>query len=93
VKHYLYCSSGNTEGLGEYLAFVEIADDGSCSRYLELRPMGNALRYTEDDPADEYGALPEGPWDAQEASNPKYGTLNDISEELFNTAWVRIDAG
>lgn len=92
VKHYLYCSSGNTEGLDEYIAFFEIADDGYCSRYLELGPMGNVLRYTEDDPADEYGALPERPWDAREAAKPKYGTLNDISKELFDSAWNRIHA-
>jgi hypothetical protein len=45
--------------------------------------MGDALRYTEDDPEDEYGALPKGPWDAQEASNPTYGTFNDVLGELF----------
>jgi hypothetical protein len=91
VKHYLYCSSENTEGLDEYVAFLEIAEDGYCSRYLELRPMG-ALRYTEDKPADEYGALPEGPWDELEAAKPKYGTLNDISKELFDSAWNTIQA-
>ena len=93
MKHYLYCSSGNTEGLDEYLAFFEIAGDGHYSRYLELCPMGDALKYTEDNAVDEYGALPEGRWDALEAAKPKYGTLADISKELFETAWNRIHAG
>ena len=93
MKHYMYCSSGNTEGLDEYVAFFEIADDGHYSRYLELCRMGDALKYTEDNAADEYGALPEGPWDALEAAKPKYGTLTDISKELFENAWNRICAG
>lgn len=70
MKHYLYCSSGNTEGLYE--------------------PVGGPLKYTEEKPADEFGALPEGPWDALEAARPEYGTLNDISKELFDSAWNSI---
>jgi hypothetical protein len=93
VKHYLYCSSGNTEGLDEYVAFFEIAEDGYCSRYLEIRPAGDALKYTEEKPADEFGALPEGPWDALEAAKPSHGTLNDISKELFDSAWNSVRAG
>src|SRR5450830_910964 len=64
VKHYLYCSAGNTEGLDEYVGFFEIGDDGYCCRYLEIRSAGDALRYTEQQPADRFGVLPEGPWDA-----------------------------
>lgn len=93
MKHYLYCSAGNTEGLDEYIAFFEIAEDGYCSRYIEIRPVGHALKYTEDEPADEFGALPEGPWDALEATKPKYGTLNGISQQLFDSAWNGIQAG
>ena len=93
MKHYLYCSSGNTEELDEYVAFFEIAEDGYCSRYLEIRPGGGALKYTEEKPADEFGALPEGPWDALEAAKPEYGTVNDISKELFDSAWNSIRAG
>ena len=44
-------------------------------------------------PADEFGALPEGPWDALEAAKPKYGTLKDISKELFDSAWTGVRAG
>lgn len=86
MKHYLYCSSGNTEGLDEYVAFFEIADDGYCARYLEIRPAGDALKYTEDKPADEFGSLPEGPWDKVEAAKPKYGTPT----LFFNGAWNSI---
>ncbi|MFC0250826.1 hypothetical protein [Massilia consociata] len=93
MKHYLYCSAGNTEGLDEYIAFFEIANDGHCSRYLEIRPVGCALKYTVEKPADEFGALPEGPWDALEAAKPKYGTLKDISKELFDSAWAGVRAG
>jgi len=87
MKHYLYCSSGNTQGLDEYLAFFEVAEDGHFSRYLEIQSAGKVLKYTEDKPADEFGALPEGPWEPLEASKPEYGTLNDISKALFDSAW------
>lgn len=90
MKHYLYCSSGNNHGLDEYLAFFEVAEDGYCSRYLEIQPAGKVLKYTEEKPADEFGALPEGPWDALKAAKPEYGTLNDISKELFNSAWSSV---
>lgn len=93
MKYYRYCSAGNTEGLDEYIAFFEIADDGYCSRYIEIPAIGNALKYTEEEPADEFGALPEGPWDALEAAQPEYGTLNEISKQLFDGAWNGIQAG
>lgn len=93
MKHYLYCSAGNTEGLDEYIAFFEIADDGYCARYIEIPSKGHALKYTEDEPADEFGVLPEGPWNALEAAEPKYGTLNEISQQLFDSAWNGIRAG
>lgn len=93
MKHYLYCSAGNTEGLDEYIAFFEIAEDGYCARYIEIPSVGYALKYTEDEPADEFGVLPEGPWDALETAKPKYGTLNEISRQLFDSAWNGIRAG
>jgi hypothetical protein len=93
VKHYLYCSAGNTEGLDEYLAFFEIAEEGHCSRYVEIHSVGHVLKYTEDEPADEFGALPEGPWNAHEAAKSKYGTLTEISQQLFNSAWKGIRVG
>lgn len=93
MKHYLYCSVGNTEGLNEYIAFFEIAEDGYCARYIEIPSVGHALKYTIDEPADEFGALPEGPWDALEAAKPNYGTLNEISQQLFDCAWNGIQAG
>jgi hypothetical protein len=93
VKHYLYCSAENTEGVHEYIAFFEIAEDGYCARYIEIRSVGHALKYTEDEPADEFGVLPEGTWDALEAAKPKYGTLTEISQQLFDSAWNSIRAG
>jgi hypothetical protein len=93
VKHYLYCSAGNTEGLDEYVAFFEIAEDGYCARYIEIPSVGYVLKYTEDEPADEFGVLPRGPWDALETVKPKYGKLNEISRQLFDSAWNGIRAG
>lgn len=93
MKHYLYCSSGNSHGLDEYIAFFEIAEDGYCTRYLEIPSVGMARMYTEENPADQYGVLPEGPWDAQEATKREYGTLSDISEQLFNNTWNSIRTG
>lgn len=92
MKHYLYCSAGNTEGLDEYIAFFEIAEDGYYARYIEIPSVGHARKYTDDEPADEFGVLPEGPWDALEAATPKYGTLNEISQQLFDSAWDGIRA-
>jgi hypothetical protein len=91
VKHYLYCSSGNTEGIDEYVAFFEIADDGYCSRYLEVRSTGDALRYTEKTPADQFGILPEGQFDESELAKPEYGKLNEISSHLFDSVWHRVE--
>ncbi len=93
MKHYLYCSAGNTEGLDEYIAFFEIAEDGYCARYIEIPSVGHALKYTQDEQADEFGVLPEVPLDGLEAAKPKYGTLNEISQQLFESAWNGIRSG
>ena len=90
MRHYLYCSSGNTGGIDEYVAFFEIADDGYCSRYLELKSDGDALRYTEEKPADQFGVLPEGQFDESELAKPEYGSLNEISRHLFDSVWNRV---
>lgn len=87
MKHYLYCSSGNTVGLDEYLGFFEIDEDGYCIRYLEIRSDGRALRYTEQDPADEFGVLPEKTWDEQAMAEPELGILKYISKGLFDSTW------
>lgn len=92
MKHYLYCSSGNTEGIDEYVAFFEIADHGYCSRYLEVKSDGDALRYTEKNPADQFGVLPEGQFDEAEFSKPEYGRLNEISKRLFDSVWDRVES-
>jgi hypothetical protein len=80
-------------GLDEYIAFFEIAVDGYCSHYIEIRPSRAALKYSEEDSADEMGALPEGRWDAQETAKPEYGMLNSISKDLFDSAWNSVRTG
>src|SRR6476661_2270340 len=87
VKHYLYCSSGNSHDLEEHIGFFEIADDDYCTRYLEIRSDGIAVRYTEQHAADGFGILPEGPWQAADAAKPEFGTLSAISAQLFDAAW------
>jgi hypothetical protein len=71
----------------------EIAEDRYYSRYVEIRSVIHALKYTEDKPADEFNALPEGLWDTLEAAKPRYGTLNEISHQLFDSAWNGIQGG
>jgi hypothetical protein len=71
----------------------EIAEDGYYSRHLEIRSVVHALKYTEDKPADEFSALPERLWDALEAAKPRYGTLDEISQQLFDSAWNGIQGG
>lgn len=90
MKHYLYCSAGKIVGLWEYIAFIEISDDGYCSRHLEIRSDGDALRYTEEKPTDEFGVLPEGPWDELEAAKLGLGTVSVVSKNLFDSAWVGV---
>jgi hypothetical protein len=87
MLYVLYSSVGNSEGIEEYIAYSEIDDDGYCSRHLEIHSDGTALRYTEDLAADTYGQLPEGLWDAAEASRQEYGTVASITESLFNAVW------
>ena len=87
MKHYLYCSSGNTVGLDEYLGFFEIDDDGYCARYLEIRSDGRALRYTEQHSSDQFGVLPEKSWDEPAMAEPELSILKRISNGLFDSAW------
>jgi hypothetical protein len=70
----------------------EIAEDGYYSRYLEIRSVIHALKYTEDKPADKFSALPEGLWDALEAAKPKGGTLNEISQQLLTAPGMEFRA-
>lgn len=89
MKHYLYCSSGNTVGVDEHLGFIEVGEDDYICRYLEIRADGTAVRYTEERAADEYGILPEGTWSsgAAEAAKPEYGHCGPISSALFDAVW------
>lgn len=66
--HRLYCSSGNSLGVPEYLGYSEISDDGYWIRYVEIKADGTALRYDEGYMADTYGVLPEGQWEEDEAT-------------------------
>lgn len=83
----LYCSSGNTVGLDEYVSYSEIGADGFWVRHVEIKADGTARRYSASHSADESGALPEGQWDAKEAAKPKYGLVVEISGHLFEAVW------
>jgi len=83
----LYCSSGNTVGVDEYVCYSEIGADGLWVRYVEIRSDGKALRYDQKHAADEYGVLPEGEWQEAEASLREFGTVSSISTELFEAVW------
>lgn len=89
MRHYLYSSSGNTLSLDEYLGFFEVGEDDYICRYLEIRADGVAVRYSEKQPFDTYGILPEGTWSsgANEAAKPEYGHCRPISSALFETIW------
>ncbi|MFG6485365.1 hypothetical protein ACG04R_01705 [Roseateles sp. BYS78W] len=88
MNYRLYCSSGNTVGVDEYVSYAEIDADGYYVRYLEINSNGTALRYTETHAADHLGILPEGPWDDAEASKPEYGHYFVISAQLFESVWA-----
>ncbi len=83
----LYCSSGNTVGVDEYVCYSEIGSDGHWVRYIEVKADGKALRYTESRDADSHGQLPEGQWNEEEASKREYGVVWPISKELFESIW------
>jgi hypothetical protein len=89
MKHYLYCSSGNTVGLHEYIGYFENDMEGYCVRYVEIRAAGLALRYSEDQAADKYAQLPEGQWPVSEAQKAEYGHCIQISRELFDAVWAK----
>jgi hypothetical protein len=87
MKYRLYSSEGNSLGLESYLGYFEIGDDGYVRRYLEIRADGIPVRYTEDFHTDEFGILPEGPVDEEEASKPEYGVFAPISATVFDAVW------
>jgi hypothetical protein len=88
VLYRIYCSSGNTVGLDEYVSYSEIGGDGYWERYLEIKSGGMALRYDRSYSADTFGVLPEGKWDEKEAAKPMYGVVAAISRELFEAVWT-----
>lgn len=83
----LYSSVGNSQGIEEYLAYSEIDEKGDWVRHLEISSDGFALRYTTESDADMHGQLPEGRWDASEATRKEYGTVVQITQALFNAVW------
>ena len=87
MKYRLYSSEGNSLGLESYLGYFEIGDNGYVARYLEIRADGTPVRYTEDFHTDEFGFLPEGPVDDEDASKPEYGTFAPISATVFDAIW------
>ncbi|MBX3628027.1 MAG: hypothetical protein KF892_23665 [Rhizobacter sp.] len=91
MKYYLYCSSGNSLGLDEYIGYFENDGEGYCVRYVEIGSTGAALRYSEGKAADKYAQLPEGKWVDSEAAKAEYGHCIKISKELFETVWAKTD--
>lgn len=87
MNYRLYCSSGNTLNLDEYVCYSEIGEDGYWVRYVEIKADGTALRYNETHPSDEFGILPEGKWDEAESSKSEYGVVTKISKQLFEAIW------
>jgi len=87
MLYLLYCSSGNTLGIDEYVCYSEIGGDGYWVRYVEIKADGTALRYSMEHVADELGVLPEGKWDEAEASKPEYGVVRQVSAQLFEAVW------
>lgn len=86
--YWLYCSSGNTAGIDEYVCYSEISEDGYWNRYVEIRADGAALRYNRIRAADSFGVLPEGTWNESESSLREYGTVSAISSSLFEAVWL-----
>lgn len=87
MLYRLYCSSGNTLGVDEYVCYSEIGADGTWVRYVEVKSDGTALRYDRERAADEYGVLPEGEWEEAEATKREYGIVATISADLFQAVW------
>jgi len=87
MLYRLYCSSGNTVGVDEYICYSEIGADGLWLRYIEIRSDGMALRYDLEHAADQYGVLPEGEWREAESSLREFGTVSSISAKLFEAVW------
>ncbi|MDP9919047.1 hypothetical protein J2W24_004716 [Variovorax boronicumulans] len=83
MLHRLYCSSGNTVGVGEYVCYSEIGADGSWVRYVEIKADGTALRYDTERAADQYEILPEGKWDEAESTMSEHGAVAAIPAKLF----------
>jgi hypothetical protein len=88
MLYRLYCSSGNTVGVDEYVCYSEIGVDGYWLRYIEIKADGTAVRYRTDHAADSLGTLPDGQWDETEASKKEYGVVTAISKELFESLWI-----
>ena len=88
--HRLYCSSGNTVGVHEYIGVFEIDPSDHCTRYVEIKADGTVLRYDLNHDADAFGQLPEGRWEEIEASKQMYGTYIAISSSLFESVWSAV---
>jgi hypothetical protein len=87
MLYRLYCSSENTLGVDEYVCYSEIGADDSWVRYVEIKSDGTALRYDREHAADQYGVLPEGEWEEEEATKREYGIVATISADLFQAIW------
>jgi hypothetical protein len=89
MLYRIYSSTGNTRGLKDYIAYLEIDVDGYFTRYLKISSNGMACRYTRDHPIDKFGSLPEGAWDELAASKAENGMLAPITAAMFSAVWAR----
>jgi hypothetical protein len=89
MLYRLYCSSGNTLGVDEYVCYSEIGADDSWVRYVEVKSDGTALRYDREHAADQYGVLPEGKWEEEEATMKEYGIVATISSDLLAVPYFK----
>lgn len=74
MLYRLYCSSGNTSGIDEYVCYSEIGADESWVRYVEIKSDGTALRYDREHAADLFRAV----WSVTRCVNDDSG-LNQVA--------------
>ena len=86
MRYFIYNATGNRHQIDAYIALYEIADDGQFTRSIDILPSA-VLKYSQQHEADNFGQLPEGPWNDAEAVKPEYGSLSAITHSLFESAW------
>ena len=90
MKYLFYSSTGNTLGLEEYIAYLELDNTGHCVRYLELKSEDSILRYSTSHAADRHGQLPEGVWNSGDVLDSAYGVQGLLPRGVFEALWTRL---